>query len=206
MNVSKNAFACGLMLLSGACLASADGDASAPWASVYLGAFNGNRNPQLSGQDGGRATALAMNQPVGQHLAWGIDFATCTQQYDSGLQDGFFVDVGNSMDVETWSLSGQLLYVATTPKAAFYAGGGTGFYRTTLSVDVIFFGIPGTSEESDSSFGAHVLAGVSLALKDEYWLELQYRRSFAESDFGESYGRIDVGGSFVLAGLQMRFR
>jgi hypothetical protein len=157
-----------------------------------------------SGQAKGEGFALGIE--LERRLQWGLRYGFDLTLYGvdfrtpQGLGCGAFCTVDPTMSLDVIGLGGTVGYGKQVGIADFYVGAGAGLYFSTMSATENVLGFPGTHDEKDTSPGADLRAGISLAVSDRTSLGIQVRRLAASGSFGQ-LGSMPVGGSFVLLTL-----
>ena len=84
-----------------------------------------------------------------------------------------------------------------------YVGAGGGVFYSTLNVTGNLLGTTANLDETDTSLGSVLLAGVNYQMWQNWALGVEYRRVSVKANFGSVIpGDVEVGGNSVMATLR----
>lgn len=170
---------------------------------LAVGRFSPTANPQFADQKGHFGLVVGGGGRFSPRVSWDIDFLFADQGLDtpSGFgRPGFLVSQSERSSIETLGLGG--IVKATLPIGIFepFAGGGVGFYRSTLTIPraALLF-INQDIKRHDQDFGWQLVVGAHLRLGQRWALGFEWRKLDLKAQFGsEVPGEVKVGGNFGL--------
>ena len=172
---------------------------------VAVGRFSPASNAQLGDPSGQYGLALGGGGRFSPHFSWNVDllFADARVDTPKAFVPGFLISQSGRADLETWGFGGILK--AHLPLGIFdlHAGGGVGFYKSTLTVKrgVVFLPFVADQEikRSDRGLGVQWIAGADARLGDSWRLGFQWRRLDFKAQLGaEVPGEVNTGGNLGL--------
>lgn len=171
-----------------------------------VGGFSGENAPgRLDSQRSRLAGYLGADHDPAPRWQLGGDILTDSQRYElqTPVAAPLFGTVDGSVDVAAVGLVGAARYPLPFAGLHWYGGGGAGLYRSRPSVSGSPFGLPGSYDETDTNFGVHAEAGLSLPVSAATEVGLSLRRLWLRSDVGSATGgSVDIGGRFIFLGLR----
>lgn len=177
-------------------------------AEFYLapGRFSPASNAQLANPSGQYGLALGGGRRFSPHFSWNVDLLFADARVDTPrgfAPPGFFITQSGRANLETWGLGGLLKAHLPLGIFDFHAGGGPGFYKSTLTVErgVIFFPVFADQDikRSDRGMGMQWIAGADARLGERWRLGFQWRRLDFKAQLGaEVPGEVNTGGNFGL--------
>jgi len=170
---------------------------------LAAGRFSPAANPQFANQKGHFGLALGGGGRFTPRLSWDIELLWADQGLDTPRtfgRPGFLVAQSERSSIETWGLAG--IVKASLPLGSLepFAGGGVGFYRSTLTVPraALLF-INQDIKRTDQDVGWQWMLGAHLRLGERWALGFEWRRLELKAQFGsEVPGDVKVGGNFGL--------
>lgn len=171
---------------------------------IAAGRFSPAHNAQLDNPSGQYGFSIGGGGRFTPKISWNVDLLWAEQRVDTPKgfgTPGFLVSQSGRAGLETWGLGGVVKATLPLGPFDFYAGGGPGFYRSTLTVHrqrVGFFTLTDESiKRRDQGLGMQWLAGVDLKLGERWALGFEWRRLDFKAQFGaEVPGEVNTGGNF----------
>lgn len=179
------------------------------WWRLYLGAFEGEENPEKLENESGGFTfggGLSIKLPKTKHLSFDLEFWITERDYDTTIPAPSFSVIDERMTLTTGALLFGLrgFYPSGGPFRV-YGTGGIGLYKSVLSVWGSTLGLPGTIEDEDMSFGLHAGGGLEVVI-GSFFLGADYRHWFLEGSFGTfGTGNVDIGGDYIGISFGLSF-
>lgn len=171
---------------------------------LSLGSFNPSTDDKLSGRSGNPSYALGFAWRASRHFVWEIDYLGYSQE--ANIPPSFqpprqpFTSWSGHATLNTSGFGGVVKAIQPLGPFDFYAGGGVGYYESTLKVT----GVQATGlftwksvevSKSDSGYGTQFVAGVDLHTARNQRLGVQYRRMVLNPNFGPEIGSTTAGGT-----------
>jgi hypothetical protein len=176
---------------------------------VAAGRFSPAHNDQLANPSGQYGLVLGGGGRFSPHFSWDVDLLVAAQRLDTPKAfvppTQFFVSQSGRADLETWGIGG--IFKGILPVSTWlelYAGGGPGWYKSTLTVhrSGFFFFLPVPVEDverTDKGLGFQWVAGADAKLGERWALGFQWRRLDLKAQLGpEIKSEVNVGGNFGL--------
>lgn len=164
-----------------------------------LGGFKEESNSQLRNQDGQYGGFFGGGYRATPNIAVDIDGLFYNQRMDTPPT----VSTSNSRSrLTSAGVGGVVKFILPLGRVELYAGGGLGFYSTSLRVKDSSF----HSERDDSHIGYQALAGADFFVSRNVSIGLEYRKFKLDADLQPTIpGKIDAGGDFLFATVRGHF-
>ena len=177
---------------------------------ITAGRFSPAHNAQFANPSGQYGLALGGGGRFSPHFSWDIDLLVADQRLDTPPAfvppNQFFVSQSGRANLDTWGIGG--IFKGILPVSTWlelYAGGGPGWYTSTLTVHRtrLLFPLPipvsEDVERTDKAMGFQWVAGANAKLGERWALGFQWRRLDLKAEFGpEIKSEVNVGGNFGL--------
>ncbi|HVJ10693.1 MAG TPA: outer membrane beta-barrel protein [Burkholderiales bacterium] len=176
---------------------------------VAAGRFSPAPNDQFANPSGQYGLVLGGGGRFSPHFSWDVDLLFVDQRIDTpkafAPPNQFFVSQSGRADLDTWGIGG--IFKGILPVSTWlelYAGGGPGWYKSTLTVHRTgaFFFIPIPVDDvtrTDKGMGFQWVAGANAKLGERWALGFQWRRLDLKAQLGpEIKSEVNVGGNFGL--------
>ena len=191
-------------LVSAAPLARAeDEDPGKGGFHLAVGSFKPFTDEKLSGRSGNASYALGFAWRQSRHFLWEIEYLGYSQDVNipPSLQPppAWFTSWDQHATLTTRGFGGVAKLIQPVGPFDFYAGGGAGFYTSTLKVSGVKLTGPFSAKEvqvskSDDGYGTQLVAGIDLRLGRTQRLGVEYRRMVVNPSFGPEIGSTAAGG------------
>jgi opacity protein-like surface antigen len=190
-----------LLVVSAGAVGAQDETALEPhpwrWAYTYggLGYFDGKSQPtQLQGNDTGFGLGGGIGQRLDRHFAFDLDALFVGRVYET---PGTTELVDDQMTLTNLTLSADLRLLAPFWKLEPYVGVGLGLIVSEIEIESSAYYVTAVSE-THFGLSTQLMVGLSWIYTRRSRIGIEYRRVFAEADFGDlSRGTVDVGGGVV---------
>lgn len=173
------------------------------------GTYNADDNPgQLDGEHGQFGLSGGLSYRMRPVFALDFEFLAYSADYDAPpAPSGPFVTISDEYNLETTAILVTARVERPAGRLRPFAGAGAGLFLAEIKRRASFLGIPGISQsEKEAVPGLSLGAGLALALTSRGSITFEYRQLFVSADFGPmTGGRVDLGGSLVLAGYRHQF-
>lgn len=196
-----------ILAASGAAAQSRHGEARAEhwYIGGGLGGFSEQDNAQLSGQDAKFATFFSGGYRASPHVAVEADLLYWRQQVDTPASIPL-AGADARTDLDTSGIGALVKFYLPLDSIDVYAGGGLGFYTSTLNVRGTFLGLPAEIDESDTNVGFQVVAGADVFVSRRISVGMEYRWVNIEANFDPFVaGDVDMGGQFLFLTVRGHF-
>jgi hypothetical protein len=136
-----------------------------------------------------------------------VELQSLHREFDTPVSPPYWGTIDNKTNIETLSLRlGARLFYPDTGALRAYASGGLGYYKTTMRVSGTLLGVPGSYEESDTSWNPYVGAGIRYRF-DKWSLGFDYRHTDLKGDFPDfGITNAKIGGDSYMLGFGWRIK
>lgn len=176
---------------------------------VYGGSLLADNEPQLKGLGNRYSLGLGFSADFARPRFAGFDLElqSLHREFDTPVAAPYWGTIDNKTHIETLSLrfGARLFYPDNGPLRA-YASGGLGYTKTTMRVSGTLLGVPGSYEESDTSWTPYIGAGIRYRF-DTWSLGFDYRHTELKGDFPDfGVTNANIGGDSYMLGIGWRIK
>lgn len=171
---------------------------------AYGGSLLVAHESQLSGVGNPYSLGLGFSTDLARprYTALDLELLALSREFDTPIAGSYWGTIDNKTHIDTISfrLGARLFYPERSPLSV-YASGGLGYYKTTMRVSGTLLGIPGSYEESDTSWQPYYGAGIRYHFSD-WSLGFDYRHTELKGDFPDfGITDADIGGDSYMLGV-----
>ena len=199
-----------VVVSSGALAQSRYGEARAErwYIGGGIGGFAEQDNAQLSGQDAKFATFFGGGYRASPNISVEAEVLYWRQQADTPatISPAVLTTADTRTDLDTSGLGALIKFYLPLDSVDLYAGGGLGFYSSTLNVKGTVSGLSAQVDKSETNVGYQLVAGADIFVSRKISVGMEYRWMKIEANF-EPYitGDVDMGGQFLFLSVRGHF-